>query len=88
MHKLLSNIQGGFITGKQISDFIRIAHEAFCTIDDTNIRYGLFGMILDLDKVNWQLLFRIMKTLGAWLNLLQSCVDTTKIGILVNAHTL
>lgn len=63
----LSHFQGSFIPGRQLTDSILEAHEAFHTNKETKIRNGLMGIKIGFekayDKVNWDFIYYILQSL-------------------------
>ncbi|XP_028097038.1 uncharacterized protein LOC114296911 [Camellia sinensis] len=88
---LVSENQSGFVTGRQITDNILVAHEVMHYIKQR--RQGQLGLILDMtkayDRVSWSYLEAIMLKMGfnpRWVSWIMECVLTVSFSILLNGE--
>ncbi|XP_026416958.1 uncharacterized protein LOC113312421 [Papaver somniferum] len=89
--KIISPTQTAYVTGRHIQDNVIIAHELLHTMKSKKIKHALVGMKLDMskafDRVEWPFLSDILRQLGFhsdWIALIEQCVSTTDISLLIN----
>ncbi|XP_026434310.1 uncharacterized protein LOC113331882 [Papaver somniferum] len=91
MDKFISPYQAAFLTSKQITDNIVIAHELVGTMKKCKARKGLMAVKLDMstgfDRIEWGFLINILKKLGFhkdWCDMIFECISTVSASVLLN----
>ncbi|XP_026417342.1 uncharacterized protein LOC113312820 [Papaver somniferum] len=91
MDKLISPYQDVFLSSRQITYNIVIAHELVDTTRKNRTKSGLMVIKLDMskafDRIEWNFLIDILKKIGFheyWCKLIEQCVSTVSTYILLN----
>ncbi|GJR85946.1 reverse transcriptase [Tanacetum coccineum] len=96
MSKIISPQQSAFIPGRQIQDYMVIAHEAFHYI--RHKKHGtqnVMALKLDLnkafDRVEWDFLLAALRKMGfgdVWCKWIHACVTTYELEFMVNGESI
>ncbi|XP_026384103.1 uncharacterized protein LOC113279643 [Papaver somniferum] len=88
---IISPTQNAFVAGRHIHANIIIAHEILYSMKRKTIKKALVGLKLDMskafDRVEWSFLLSIFRQLGFhndWISLIEQCISTSNISILIN----
>ncbi|XP_026417593.1 uncharacterized protein LOC113313084 [Papaver somniferum] len=88
---IISPTQTAFVAGRHIHDNIIIAHEILFSMKRKKIKKALVGLKLDMskafDRVEWSFLLSFFRQLGFhsdWISLIDQCISTSNISILIN----
>lgn len=89
--KFISPYQGAFLSSRQITNNVVIAHEIVHTMRNNRSKSGLMAIKLDMskafDRIEWPFLISILSQLGfneSWCGLIEQCVSTVFYSILLN----
>lgn len=93
LENIVSPLQSTFLSSRQISDNIIVAHEIVHSMKKSKKKVGNIGLKIDMskafDRVNWNFLIKTMRTFGYsedWCNLIYQCISTTSIDVLLNGN--
>ncbi|XP_026410754.1 uncharacterized protein LOC113305978 [Papaver somniferum] len=88
---IISPTQTAFVAGRHIHDNIIIVHEILFSMKHKKVKKALVGLKLDMskafDRVEWSFLLSIFRQLGFhndWISLIEQCISTSNISILIN----
>lgn len=92
LNKIISPNQSAFLSGRQITDNIIIAHELIHSMKTSKEKKkGYLALKLDLskafDRVEWTFISKALLSFGFnenWVHLILQCVSTTSFSILLN----
>lgn len=89
--KIISPWQAAFVPGRNIADNTIIAHEVIAYMKRTKRCSGVFRIKLDMskafDRMEWSFLLQVMQKMDFfphWCQLIQQCISTVSISLLVN----
>lgn len=93
LEKTISPYQYAFVTGRQISENITLAHELIHKMKNSKSKKGFMGLKIDMlkafERVVRDFLIRIMNKMGfnsKWCNLVHQCISTTTLDVLLNRY--
>lgn len=92
MPTLISENQSAFVSRRQIQDNIIVAHELYNHLKLLRSGdNGAFGLKLDMnkayDRIEWNFLQAVLEKMGFaqnWVDLVMSCVSSTKLAVMMN----
>lgn len=91
LHKIIFPFRSTFLSSRQISDNIIVAHEIIRSFKKMKAKSGGLGIKMDMskafDKVNQNFFLKALKSVGFTrevCDLIEQCISTTSIGVLLN----
>ena len=91
LQSIISDVQGAFIKGRQISDNIIVAREVIYYMMTTKRTKSYFALKLDMskafDRIEWSFFMQAMKGFGLDIrltNMVMKCVSIANFSILIN----
>lgn len=87
--KLVSQEQGGFVSGRETMEGALVAHKVLHSINSN--KYSIFMVKLDMmkayDRVKWDFLFKVLHKFGfakGWCKWIKACIMDAWFLVLIN----